>query len=504
MIKVANKIINNTNPISKKSIQYQLYSSLLKIRTQVKSVGDEIFQEWKPSLFRSSFKSSALNLAYYIALRRIDLRIIQSRLPLLGLSSLGRCESRVLQNLDAIISTLSILVKSPPVQNAPSAKEFLRGDNNLRKESITVLGPLPKNRRVRIMATLPKEAAENFSLVKTLLLEGVNLFRINCAHGDREEWQATVKNIRRAEKDLHQSCRIFMDLAGPKLRTEEVFNSSDVRVMKGDHIFLAKSKAGAEQFSGVAFSCTFKKIFKVLKKGNEVWIDDGSLGCIVKELLPHGALLQVEHAPLDGKKIKPAKGLNFPGLDLQTKALTEKDIDDLDFVLKVADTIGYSFVQSAEDIQFLQKEIAKRLKPGQSAPPIVAKIETQKAVQQLPEIIIQAAGYGPFGVMIARGDLAVEIGYLRLAEIQEEILWLCEAAHTPVIWATQVLEKLTKEGLHSRAEMTDAVMGERAECVMLNKGNFLSVAVKMLSNILIQMEKHQTKKTPQLRALKSW
>jgi pyruvate kinase len=106
--------------------------------------------------------------------------------------------------------------------------------------------------------------------------------------------------------------------------------------------------------------------------------------------------------------------------------------------------------------------------------------------------------------MIARGDLAVEVGYERLAEIQEEILWLCEAAHIPVIWATQVLETLVKKGIPSRAEMTDAAMGERAECVMLNKGPYIAEAVTILDDVLQRMQAHQIKKSPQLRALHSW
>ncbi|MGB8698228.1 MAG: pyruvate kinase, partial [Thermosynechococcaceae cyanobacterium] len=137
-------------------------------------------------------------------------------------------------------------------------------------------------------------------------------------------------------------------------------------------------------------------------------------------------------------------------------------------------------------------------------PAIVAKIETPQAVRNLPELIVQAAGKQPFGIMIARGDLAVEVGYQRLAEIQEEILWLCEAAHIPVIWATQVLETLVKKGIPSRAEMTDAAMGERAECVMLNKGPFILEAVAILDDVLSRMQAHQIKKSPQLRALHSW
>jgi pyruvate kinase len=122
----------------------------------------------------------------------------------------------------------------------------------------------------------------------------------------------------------------------------------------------------------------------------------------------------------------------------------------------------------------------------------------------LPEIIAQAAGRQPFAVMIARGDLGVEIGFMRLAEIQEEMLWLCEAAHVPVIWATEVLNTLIKEGMPSRGEMTDAAMSARAECVMLNKGPYIAEALDCLKNLFLRMAEHQHKKTPRLRALKSW
>ena len=164
---------------------------------------------------------------------------------------------------------------------------------------------------------------------------------------------------------------------------------------------------------------------------------------------------------------------------------------------------GYSFVQKAADIELLQKALASRIKKL-PIPAIVAKIETPEAVRNLPELIVQAAGKQSFGVMIARGDLAVEIGYQRMAEMQEEILWLCEAAHVPVIWATQVLESFVKDGIPTRGEMTDAAMAERAECVMLNKGQFVVEAVTILDDVLIRMQAHQLKKTPQLRALHSW
>ncbi len=166
--------------------------------------------------------------------------------------------------------------------------------------------------------------------------------------------------------------------------------------------------------------------------------------------------------------------------------------------------VGYSFVQSAADIALLQDELAARRGPAAREIGIVAKIETPRAVRNLPGIIVEAAGRQPFAVMIARGDLGVEIGFTRLAEIQEEMLWLCEAAHVPVIWATEVLSSLVKKGLPTRGEMTDAAMAARAECVMLNKGPHIAEAIACLDSLFARMAEHQTKKTPRLRALKSW
>ena len=124
--------------------------------------------------------------------------------------------------------------------------------------------------------------------------------------------------------------------------------------------------------------------------------------------------------------------------------------------------------------------------------------------EALPLMLLEAMRWEDVGVMIARGDLAVEAGFERMAEVQEEILWLCEAGHVPVVWATQVLESLAKKGLPSRAEVTDAAMGQRAECVMLNKGPFVVDAIEALDDILVRMEGHARKKSDLLRRLEAW
>jgi pyruvate kinase len=209
-------------------------------------------------------------------------------------------------------------------------------------------------------------------------------------------------------------------------------------------------------------------------------------------------------AAVKGVRLKPEKGLNFPDTHLKIAALTDKDLVDLDFVAAHADGIGFSFVQSADDVEMLQDALAERRQNDWHTLSLILKIETSQAVHNLPDIVVRAAGRQPTAIMIARGDLAVEIGFARTAEMQEEILWIGEAAHIPVIWATQVLERLVQKGRRSRGEMTDAAMAARAECVMLNKGPYLLEAIDELDTLLGRMEQNQHKKTPQLRRLRSW
>jgi pyruvate kinase len=179
--------------------------------------------------------------------------------------------------------------------------------------------------------------------------------------------------------------------------------------------------------------------------------------------------------------------------------MTDKDVCDLEFVARHADMVALSFANTVEDVRTLMGHLADY---GDAAPAVVLKIETVNGFRNLPAMLLAAMASPRCGVMIARGDLAVESGFERLAEVQEEILWLCEAAHVPVIWATQVLESLAKTGAPTRAEITDAAMGHRAECVMLNKGPHILETVRTLDDILRRMQGHQFKKQSMLRELR--
>ncbi|GAB4542053.1 MAG: pyruvate kinase [Pleurocapsa sp.] len=484
-----------------------LLNTLQQLRQTVIHEGEAIFRQWQPSIERQAFVHSALNLAYYLALRRQDLRQLQIALMPWGLSSLGRIESRVLPNLDAALATLGAVCHQDTnlLPHRPPLSAFFEGDRLLQQHTEEVFGKLPSHRQVRIMVTLPTEAANSYELVRELLQRGTDCIRINCAHDNPDRWWAMIEHLRRAEAETGRICKVFMDLGGPKPRLGKVvLPINKQRLHQGDKLQLTRNLPTSPIEHIFQANCTIPEILSELATGTRVWIDDGKIGAEVESIIPEGVLLRITHARPKGEKLRPDKGINFPDSLLHLSPLTSKDRQDLDFVATHADLIGYSFVQQATDIELLQLELQARLGATWRTPAIIAKIETPEAVKNLPELIVRAAGKQPFGVMIARGDLAVEIGYQRLAEMQEEILWLCEAAHVPVIWATQVLENLVKKGIPSRAEITDAAMAERAECVMLNKGAYITEAITILDDVLTRMQTHQLKKTPQLRALHSW
>lgn len=203
-----------------------------------------------------------------------------------------------------------------------------------------------------------------------------------------------------------------------------------------------------------------------------------------------------------GVRMRAKKGLTFPETDFKLDILTEKDKKDLDFVCEYADIIGVSFVKDVKDIRQIQQEINNRVtEPKASEMALMLKIETVEGVVNLPELLVAAAGKNPTAVMIARGDLAVEAGYLQLAEFQPIIINLCEAADVPVVWATQVLENLMKTGIPTRAEITDAAEAAIAECVMLNKGEYVLDGIKFLADLLEKKGSHQYKKMSLLQPL---
>ena len=477
----------------------RLFDELQQLRSEVGAEADSQLEQWLPSIRRESFLPSAANLAAYMALRRRDLRSLQLSLMPLGLSSLGRCESRVRESLDAVVAALAAIVGDESARSQRSTSAFFEGSRLLERETEAVFGVTPASRQVRIMVTLDASTGRDGAAVEALVRAGMDVARINSAHGKPDDWRALAANVRTAAAEANRLCRVSFDLTGPRARTGRTVGATD-KLKVGDRFWLLADAAEAVGPEPAA-QCSLPELLDQLEPGTNVWVDEGSLGAAVVEQAPDGALLEVMRAPPKGVRLRADKALNTPELDLHLDPLTAKDLADLDVAVEVADILGYSFVQRPSDLVRLQDELAAR---GRPELPLIAKIETRAAVERLPELIVQAAGAQPLAVMIARGDLAVEIGYGRLAEMQEELLWLCEAAHVPVVWATQVLDSYVHTGKHARGELTDAAMAERAECVMLNKGPFVIEAVRLLDDLLARMEGHQVKKTSRLRALRSW
>ena len=480
-----------------------LLDEVAGLRAAVAAEGRARFRPWHGRIGRPVFGSSALNFAHYLALRHRDLRPLQRRLMTLGVSSLGGLEGHVLASLDAVVMALSALAGAP-VPRPPSGRQFFRGERRLAANAAECFGPAHRGRIGRIMVTLATEAADNPAIVRAFVDAGADTLRINCAHDSLPAWARMVANIRQAEHDTGRRLPILMDIAGPKVRTGRVLTPPGRDRLKiGDVFLLARELQPAVTDIPFQATCTLPQVFERIGVDDQVSINDGELlGTIVGEA--HGGfVVRIDQGKLTGGRLRPEKGLNFPDTDLGLDPLTDKDRRDLDFIVRNADMIGHSFVQTAGHVASLQRELAARRADWQKLV-LVGKIETPTAVANLPEIIVQAAGRQPFAVMIARGDLAVEMGFERVAEMQEEIMWLCEAAHVPLIWATQVLEELVKKGLPSRGEMTDAAMAARAECVLLNKGPNVAAAVGVLDRLLRRMGEHLVKKTPTLRALHSW
>ena len=248
-----------------------------------------------------------------------------------------------------------------------------------------------------------------------------------------------------------------------------------------------------------SISCAVGELFEGVRVGEPILFDDGKIRGVIREVRSERLRIEIATVVGGAAKLRAEKGINVPESDLALAALTPKDLGDLDFIVQHADMVAISFVQRPRDIEALVEALAAR---GASRLGIILKIETQAAFDRLPSLLLTAMRHKPLAVMAARGDLGVEVGFERLSEVQEEILWLCEAAHVPVIWATQVLESLAKGGIPSRAEVTDAAMGSRAECVMLNKGPYIRETLRFLVDVLRRMEEHQHKKTARLRKLR--
>lgn len=237
--------------------------------------------------------------------------------------------------------------------------------------------------------------------------------------------------------------------------------------------------------------CTLPEVFRDAEPGQRVFFDDGKIAGVIEEVAPEALRVRITWTRGARAWLSEEKGINLPDTALEVAALTRKDREDMAFFLcgpVRADIIGMSFVKSNADVR---EFLAALDDLGADDVGALVKIENSVAFERLPEILLTVLARPRVGMMIARGDLGVEVGFERMAELQEDILSLCNAAHLPVVWATEVLETLAKKGMPSRAEVSDAVMAARTQCVMLNKGPFIRTAVNFLVDVMERMEEHQ-------------
>lgn len=476
------------------------------LRQAIDREGRELPGRWAGWIEREDFAPSADNLAHYLAFRSHDIRPLQRRLTALGLSSLGRAEARVLPTLKAVCNVLEVLNGADGSGLRPDPAFFV-GEERTAARTTALLGKRSHHGPVHLLVTLPSEAAESPGFLLRLAELGVEAVRINCAHDDEQAWARMIGNVERAAQTTGRRMKVLMDLAGPKIRTGAVRTGKALkRVGIGDELAIAlPGRLDDADADLPAVECTLSEALEAADVGDRIFMDDGKVYTHVVRNEPWGIIVKVVAGPDNkGYRLKKEKGINFPDTDFSVPALTDEDREALGFVARHADGVEFSFVQHADDVAQLQEALAQVRPNDWRELGLVLKIETDRAVRNLPDMLVRAAGRQPTAIMIARGDLAVEIGFGRLAEMQEEILWLCEAAQVPVIWATQVLESYLKKGVPTRGEMTDAAMAVRAECVMLNKGPYLFEVIAELDRLLDRMDGHIQKKTPQLRPLQSW
>lgn len=463
------------------------------------------------------YRESARNLVHYLALRTFNLRPVQDQLSAIGISSISHSERYTRTNLQNIRHLLGLLTgedRTTAIRGMHLG--YPRTRLRLEEHTEALFGSPPPGGGARIMVTLPSESADDPELILDLVAKGVEVLRINTGHDHPTAWEAMIRHIRQAEKLHDRRVLLYMDLAGPKIRTSAMayhvtgkgrHKDQVIRLKEGDLLEIWKEMPGGEPelLSKKAFKqapprmgITLPDLFDQVHAGDRLWFDDGKIGGVIEEALPHCWRVRVTMTGPKGARLRSGKGVNLPDSDLRLPSLTDEDLRVLPLIAQHADMIGYSFVQYPEDVQALRRALVDL---GREEVAIILKIETRRAFNQLPRLLLEGMRHPRLGVMIARGDLAVELGWSRIAEVQEEIAWLCEAAHIPQIWATQILDTLARTGLATRAEITDAVAAVRAECVMLNKGPFIRKAVKTLRKINARMQGHRDKRRPALRPL---
>ncbi len=334
--------------------------------------------------------------------------------------------------------------------------------------------------RTKIVATVGP-ACDTYEKLLELVRAGVNIFRLNFSHGTHEDKSRIIEYIRELNKKEPYNIAILADLQGPKLRVGEIENGA-INIEPGDILtFTSKEKVvGTKEKIYVSYP----NLHEDVKPANKILIDDGKLEVVVTEITAAG---EVKVKVTYGGILSPKKGVNLPDTAISLPALTEKDLIDLDFIIgKEVEWIALSFVRKVDDII----DLKKRLNDRKSKSKVIAKIEMPSALLDLRNIILESDG-----VMVARGDLGVELPVEKVPMAQRDIIRKCLHRAKPVIVATQMMESMMDRGKPNRSEITDVANAvlEGADAVMLSgetaTGKHPVLVVETMRKIILEVEK---------------
>lgn len=342
-------------------------------------------------------------------------------------------------------------------------------------------------RRAKIVATIGP-ATDSPEILRGLFEAGMNVARINFSHGSHDDHAARIKRLRAISKESGEAIAILQDLQGPKIRTGEI-ESGSVLLEAGQkvHLYTSKDKGKASQIPAERIPVDFADLPKILEKGDRILMDDG---CIELNVLS-AQKQTVEAEVVLGGELLSNKGINLPGKHPQIPTFTEKDKQDLEFGLEQGvDYVAQSFVRNAADILAVREAIEK-LAPDRKDIPLIAKLERPEALENLEEIVEQADG-----VMVARGDLGIEMSPQEVPIAQKRIISVANSHEKLVITATQMLDSMVSSLRPTRAEASDVANAvfDGSDAVMLSGetaiGKYPIETVKMMDAIVLEAEGH--------------
>lgn len=336
-------------------------------------------------------------------------------------------------------------------------------------------------KKTKIVATLGPASSDKETL-RQMFLSGLNVCRLNFSHGSHEDHAAVVKTIRELNDETGLNVAILADLQGPKIRTNEMENNG-VELVNGSIVTI-----GIEKVVGTAqrFSINYEKLPQDVQAGERILLDDGKLAL---EVVKTDGKKEFTAKVIHGGILSSKKGVNFPNTRISMPSLTPKDLEDLDFALaQDVDWIGLSFVRSARDIIELKHIIATKNAKAK----VIAKIEKPEAIDDIDEIIRESDG-----LMVARGDLGVEVPFQKVPLIQKMLITKCITQAKPIIVATQMMETMINNITPTRAEVNDVANAvlDGADAVMLSGetsvGKFPIEVIKTIANIVTEMEQFE-------------